>query len=191
MLATLNQRGDDGPRRIGGDALGQISSPRGQRVRAPKNSRCPTVSRGGACRRQAEAVRTVSLQAFPATPARAGRGWAAGLERPFKDFSERGLLAFRDCEVLTEAIARVFVVDDISVREALETLILSVGWHAETFASAQESLARPSAAAPGCLVLDVSLPDVSGLELQKRVAHDGAGLPIVFIMGHEDIPTTV
>ncbi len=95
-------------------------------------------------------------------------------------------------QVATEAIARVFVVDDdISVRESLEPLIRSAGWHAETFASAQEFLARPSATAPGCLVLDVSLPDVNGLELQKRVAKAGAGLPIIFITGYEDIPTTV
>jgi FixJ family two-component response regulator len=92
----------------------------------------------------------------------------------------------------SEAIARVFVVDDdISVRESLELLIRSAGWHAETFASAHEFLARPTAAAPGCLVLDVSMPGVSGLDLQKRIASVWASLPVVFISGHEDIPTTV
>ncbi|MGZ5172476.1 MAG: response regulator transcription factor [Burkholderiales bacterium] len=92
----------------------------------------------------------------------------------------------------SESIARVFVVDyDISVRESLESLIRSAGWHAETFASAHEFLARQSAAAPSCLVLDVSLPDVNGLDVQTRVASEGASLPIIFITGHEDIPTAV
>src|SRR6516162_11903519 len=67
----------------------------------------------------------------------------------------------------------VFVVDDdVSVRESLELLISSAGWQAETFASAQEFLARPPVLAPSCLVLDVALPDLSGLDLQKRVAVD-------------------
>ena len=85
----------------------------------------------------------------------------------------------------------VFVVDDdISVREALEALILSEGWQAETFASAQAFLARPRAVVPSCLVLDVSLPDLNGLDLQKRLA-DRNDMPIIFITGYGDVPMTV
>jgi len=86
----------------------------------------------------------------------------------------------------------VFVVDDdVSVRESLEALIRCAGWHPETFASAQEFLAHPKVRAPGCLVLDVSLPGLSGLGLQERIAADRRELPIIFITGHGDIPTTV
>jgi FixJ family two-component response regulator len=85
----------------------------------------------------------------------------------------------------------VFIVDDdISVRESLEGLVAEAGWHPEVFASAEEFLARPRAAAPGCLVLDVGLPDLNGLELQQRVA-DRPGLPIIIITGHGDVPMTV
>ena len=86
----------------------------------------------------------------------------------------------------------VFVVDDdVSVRESLELLIGSAGWRVETFASAQEFLAHPRATAPCCLVLDVSLPDLNGLELQHRIAADRVELPIVFITGQGDIPMSV
>jgi len=86
----------------------------------------------------------------------------------------------------------VFVVDDdVSVRESLELLIRYAGWRAETFASAQEFLARPPVDGASCLVLDVSLPGLSGLDLQKHVASDRADMPIIFITGHGDIPTTV
>ena len=86
----------------------------------------------------------------------------------------------------------VFVVDDdVSVRESLELLISSAGWQAETFASAQEFLARPPVLAPSCLVLDVALPDLSGLDLQKRVAVDRIDMPIIFITGFGDVPITV
>ena len=86
----------------------------------------------------------------------------------------------------------VFIVDDdVSVRSALESLIESAGWVAETFASAQEFLRRPRVAAPSCLVLDVSLPDISGLELQRRVATDRTDMPIIFISGYGDVPMTV
>ena len=86
----------------------------------------------------------------------------------------------------------VFVVDDdVSVRESLELLILSAGWRPETFASAAEFLARPRAQVPSCLVLDVSLPDVNGLELQKRIAGDRLDMPIIFITGYGDVPMTV
>ena len=85
----------------------------------------------------------------------------------------------------------VFVVDDdVSVRESLELLIRFAGWQPETFASAQEFLARPRAHTPSCLVLDVSLPDLNGLDLQQLVA-DRTDMPIIFITGHGDIPMTV
>jgi FixJ family two-component response regulator len=86
----------------------------------------------------------------------------------------------------------VFVVDeDESVRESLEWLIQTSGWRAETFGSAQEFLARPRASVPGCLILDITLPDLDGLELQKRVAADRSDLPIVCITRYGDVPTTV
>ena len=90
----------------------------------------------------------------------------------------------------TEAI--VFVVDDdASVREALGRLIRSAGLKVEAFASAEEFLNRPPADAPSCLVLDVRLPDLSGLDLQRRMVDAKNEIPIVFITGHGDIPTTV
>ena len=86
----------------------------------------------------------------------------------------------------------VFVVDDdVSVRESLELLISTAGWQPETFASAGEFLARPRAAAPSCLVLDVTLPDLNGLDLQQRVAADRLEMPIIFITGYGDVPMTV
>src|SRR6266849_8649311 len=86
----------------------------------------------------------------------------------------------------------VFVVDDdVSVRESLELLIKFAGWQPETFASAEEFLARPRVETPNCLVLDVSLPDLNGLELQKLIAPDRIDMPIIFITGHGDIPMTV
>jgi FixJ family two-component response regulator len=86
----------------------------------------------------------------------------------------------------------VFVVDDdISVRTSLESLIDSAGWQPETFPSAQEFLCRPRVAGPSCLVLDMSLPDLDGLELQKRVAADRSDMPIIFISGYGDVSMTV
>src|SRR5437763_1843500 len=86
----------------------------------------------------------------------------------------------------------VFVVDDdVSVRKSLELLIDSAGWQPETFASAQEFLSRPRAVGPSCLVLDMSLPDLNGLELQKRVAPARSDMPIIFISGYGDVSTTV
>ena len=86
----------------------------------------------------------------------------------------------------------VFVVDDdVSVRESLELLIKFAGWQPETFASAGEFLARPRTATPNCLVLDISLPDLNGLELQKLIASERADMPIIFITGHGDVPMTV
>jgi len=93
---------------------------------------------------------------------------------------------------LPEPEAIILVVDDdVSVREALGGLIRSAGWRVETFATAQEFLAHPRPNAPGCLVLDIRLPDLSGLDLQKRMAEINFEIPIVFITGHGDIPTTV
>jgi FixJ family two-component response regulator len=86
----------------------------------------------------------------------------------------------------------VFVVDDdISIRESLESLIRCEGWQPETFATAHEFLARPRAFVPSCLVLDLSLPGLNGLELQKRVAAERTDVPIIFITGHGDVPVTV
>src|SRR6266446_297125 len=85
----------------------------------------------------------------------------------------------------------VFVVDDdVSVRESLELLIRNEGWQAEMFQSAQEFLAQPRIIAPSCLVLDVTLPDLSGLDLQKRII-DRTDIPIIFITGYGDVPTSV
>jgi FixJ family two-component response regulator len=86
----------------------------------------------------------------------------------------------------------VFVVDeDLSVREALEALIQFQGWHAETFASAHDFLARPRDLVPSCLVLDITLPDVSGLDVQKRVAADRVDMPVIFVTGCGDVAMTV
>jgi FixJ family two-component response regulator len=93
---------------------------------------------------------------------------------------------------MTPATPIVFVVDDdISVRESLQLLIQCEGWHPETFATAQEFLDNPRALLPSCLVLDVSLPGLNGLDLQKRVAVERPDMPIIFITGYGDVPTTV
>jgi FixJ family two-component response regulator len=86
----------------------------------------------------------------------------------------------------------VFVVDDdVSVRESLESLIRYEGWRSETFASAQEFLDYPRVLVPNCLVLDVSLPGLNGLDLQGLVAGERTDMPIIFITGHGDVPMTV
>jgi FixJ family two-component response regulator len=86
----------------------------------------------------------------------------------------------------------VFVVDDdVSVRESLELLIRCESWQPETFASAQEFLDRPRVLVPNCLVLDVSLPGLNGLDLQRLIAGDRTDMPIIFITGHGDVPMTV
>ena len=89
----------------------------------------------------------------------------------------------------TDAIVCV-VDDDVSVRESLELLLGSAGWRVETFVSAQEFLARPREVVPSCLVLDVSLPGLTGLELQQRLAQR-PGMPIIFITGHGNVPMSV
>ena len=81
--------------------------------------------------------------------------------------------------------------DDVSVRESLEALIRFAGWQVETFASAEEFLARRRVQAPSCLILDVSLPDLSGLDLQERIAADRMVMPIIFLTGYGDVPMTV
>lgn len=99
----------------------------------------------------------------------------------------------RSREVYTNlgGISIVFVVeDDVSVRESLELLIQSAGWRPELFASPEEFLSRPRAAVPCCLILDVNLPGLNGLELQKRIA-DRSDMPIIFISGCADVPVSV
>jgi FixJ family two-component response regulator len=86
----------------------------------------------------------------------------------------------------------VFVVDDdVSVRESLELLIRCEGWQPKTFASSQEFLDYPRVLVPNCLVLDVSLPGLNGLDLQSLVAGERTDMPIIFITGHGDVPMTV
>src|SRR5262249_11455584 len=93
---------------------------------------------------------------------------------------------------MSETAGVVFVVDDDeSMRRSLENLIRSVGLRVETFASAQEFLRGKRPEVPGCLVLDVRLPGLSGLDLQKRMAEADSGIPIIFITVHGDIPMTV
>lgn len=92
---------------------------------------------------------------------------------------------------MPDTASTVFVVDDdISVREALEGLIQTAGWKTRVFASAQDFLNHPRSG-PCCLVLDVSLPDLNGLDLQDRVAGEGDSMPIIFITGYGDVPMTV
>ena len=114
------------------------------------------------------------------------------------DHSTRTLYwTFSDCAGAIEVVnmpdltSIVFVVDDdISVRESLELLIRSAGWRAETFESGQDFLSRPRASVPCCLLLDVTLPGLNGLELQQQLA-ERTDMPIIFITGHGDIPMTV
>jgi|tagenome__1003787_1003787.scaffolds.fasta_scaffold20551866_2 FixJ family two-component response regulator len=92
---------------------------------------------------------------------------------------------------MSQTTPMVFIVDDdVSIRESLELLVSSAGWEPETFASAQDFLARPRRYVPSCLVLDVTLPGLSGLDLQQRIV-DRVDMPIIFITGHGDIPMTV
>ena len=91
-----------------------------------------------------------------------------------------------------EPVPQVYVVDDdVSVREALSSLIRSAGLSVRTFASASELLGRLEQEQPGCLVLDIQLPDISGFELQQRLATDDIQIPIIFLTGHGDIPMSV
>src|SRR2546427_5760633 len=93
---------------------------------------------------------------------------------------------------MNNARALIYVVDDdVSVREGLESLLRSAGFTVQTFSSAQEFLASARADVPSCLVLDVQLPGLSGLDLQQELAKHDVQLPIIFITGHGDIPMTV
>ena len=101
--------------------------------------------------------------------------------------------ASRSIEVLPmlDVTSIVFVVDDdVSVRESLELLIKSAGWRAETFPTGQDFLSRPRVRVPSCLLLDVTLPGLNGLELQRQLV-ERTDMPIIFITGHGDIPMTV
>ena len=93
---------------------------------------------------------------------------------------------------MADTAATVYIVDDdISIRESIESLVTHAGYRPSVFGSAEEFLAHSLGRAPGCLVLDVSLPDLNGLELQARIAERASELPIIFITGFGDIPTTV
>ena len=92
---------------------------------------------------------------------------------------------------MSQATPVVFIVDDdVSVRESLESLIRCAGWQPVTFASAREFLAYPPVFAPSCLILDVGLPDINGLDLQQQIAQNYHP-PIIFLTGHHDIPASV
>jgi FixJ family two-component response regulator len=104
---------------------------------------------------------------------------------------QRSVIQAAMSSATSQEMPTVFVVDDdVSVRESLELLIGFEGWRPEVFASAEEFLARPRALTPSCLVLDMSLPDLNGLDLQKLVA-DRTDMPVIFITGHADIPVAV
>jgi FixJ family two-component response regulator len=93
---------------------------------------------------------------------------------------------------MAEPTGTVLVVDDdISVRESLKHLLRSAGWHVEAFATAREFLAHPKVEAPSCVVLDVELPDLNGLDLQRQLLASQVSTPIIFITGYGDIPKTV
>jgi len=89
-------------------------------------------------------------------------------------------------------VTTVFIIDDdAGVRESIQDLVESVGLHSESFATAQEFLSSERRAGPSCLVLDVRLPGISGLDLQDKMRRIGVRIPIIFITGHADIPMTV
>lgn len=113
------------------------------------------------------------------------------LEKRIGDGAARRFVWGERIALLEPAAPIVFVVDeDAAVRESLESLLGSAGWHAETFACAEEFLARPPVLAPSCLVLGVTLPGLNGLDLQRQIA-DRTDMPIIFIAGHVDVPMTV
>lgn len=94
--------------------------------------------------------------------------------------------------IMPQDVPVVFVVDDdLSIREALGPLIHSFGWRPETFPSAREFLAWPRPAVPNCLILDVNLPDLNGLDLQRLVSAERRDMPIIFVTGYGDVPMTV
>jgi len=97
----------------------------------------------------------------------------------------------RSASMLHETPVVFIVDDDVSVRESLELLIHSAGWHPEMCESAQEFLSRPRVGVPNCLILDVNLPDLSGLDLQQLVSIERRDMPIIFVTGYGDVPMTV
>src|SRR5271166_4911241 len=89
-------------------------------------------------------------------------------------------------------VTTVFIIDDdAGVRESIKDLVESVGLHAESFATAQEFLSRDRRGGSSCLVLDVRLPGISGLDLQHELRRTGINIPVIFITGHADVPMTV
>jgi FixJ family two-component response regulator len=93
---------------------------------------------------------------------------------------------------MSDSTPIIYIVDDdISIRESLESLVVSVGWRPELFVCAEDFLSYARRPAPGCLILDISLPDLNGLELQRRIGASATELPIIFITGFGDIPMTV
>jgi FixJ family two-component response regulator len=113
--------------------------------------------------------------------------------RPTAPYTQTSMIVSRPIGVviMSDSMPIVFVVDDdISVRESLELLIGHAGWRPETFASAQDFLSRGRPTVPCCLVLDVTLPGLNGLDLQQQLS-DRTEMPIVFITGYGDIPMTV
>lgn len=108
------------------------------------------------------------------------------------EWPERTLICASGLPGMAHSAPIIFVVDDdISVRDSLELLIRSEGWQVEVFASAAEFFHRERPVGPSCLVLDVSMPGLSGLELQRRIAAERMEMPIIFITGYGDVPTTV
>ena len=105
---------------------------------------------------------------------------------PFSTGSESGL------HLISKSKPVVFVVDDdVSIRESLGLLISSEGWAVETFRSAQDFVSADLASVPSCLILDVSLPGLNGLDFQKQVSIERPNMPVIFITGHGDIPMSV
>jgi FixJ family two-component response regulator len=97
-----------------------------------------------------------------------------------------------DTQPMRETGATIFVVDDdAAVRRSLTRLLCSVGWNAEAFASADDLLERAPITGPGCVLLDVQMPGMNGLELQERMSEAGISLPVVFLTGKGDIPMSV
>jgi len=129
---------------------------------------------------------------MPGNESEANRGDWVGIKTGLFMTSANALDSESRSPPISRATPIVFVVDDdVSVRKSLELMIGSAGWQPQTFASAQAFLSFPRVLTPSCLVLDVTLPDINGLELQTRVAGDRIDMPIIFISGYGDVPMTV
>src|ERR1700751_4861138 len=112
--------------------------------------------------------------------------------QPRRELSRYSTRKTRVAVMTTEVAPVVFVIDDdASIRASIEGLLKSVGLRSESFGTAQEFLDRHTADQPSCLVLDVRLPGVSGLDFQRKLAEGGVPIPIIFITAHGDIPMTV